>query len=141
MKKISILIISCILFGCAAHGTLYTDKPHKDEIARDKSRVYVYRIKQFKGSGGATHFLDNGRDMGAINVGGYITFLTEPGAHKVHTSTMGIDKPLEVNMKPGKAYYFRVDYDPGMWTGTFSVKPMSAFEAIPEISLTRYQGE
>lgn len=141
MRVILSIVGILFLVGCSATGILYTEKNNASVALDGKSRIYVYRINQLKGSGAATPLLDNGQLVGSINVGGYISYLTEPGSHELLTKTLGIDKLFTVNIDAGKTYYFRIDYNPGTWTGTFTVNAMLENVALPEIQLTHYQGE
>ena len=141
MKAIITILAFLVLGGCTASGVLFTEKNIQTKATPIESKVFIYRINQLAGSGGSTTILDNGRNVGAINVGGYVSYSTQPGPHSLLTETTGIDKLLKVDLVGGETYYFRVDYNPGMWTGTFTINLLPENIALPEIKLTRYQGK
>ena len=128
------------LVSCTATGPLYTERNNIKAPSPGKALVYVYRIDTIIGSGVSAHLIDNGVDVGAVNVGGYIVYEAMPGNHKLFTKTTGIDKPTDIEMVAGQIYYLRIDYEPGTWTGTFTVKLFLEDQALPELRLTRYQG-
>jgi len=138
-----LIAIFALIFvaGCSATGPLYTEKNNIQAPSSGKSLVYVYRIDTVIGSGVTAHLIDDGQDVGAVNVGGYFSYEAAPGEHKLFTKTTGIDQPTYINMIEGKTYYLRINYNPGTWTGTFTVDPLPEARAFPELKLTRYQGK
>jgi len=140
MRVFLSVFVLFLLASCTAKGPLYTEKANLQSPETGKSLVYVYRVDTFIASSVAATLLDDGREVGVINVGGYISYLANPGTHKLHTDTSRIDAPLYLEMEAGKTYYLRIDYDAGIWTGTFIISPRPEAEALPQLKLTRYQG-
>ncbi|MFC4270217.1 DUF2846 domain-containing protein [Sneathiella chungangensis] len=140
MRIVLSLIAFLVLVGCSASGPLYTERNNINTPAPGKALVYVYRIDTIIGSGVSAHLLDDGKDVGAVNVGGYFVYEADPGVHTLFTETTGIDEPTKIEMVAGQTYYLRIDYEPGTWTGTFTVKLLLEDQALPELKLTRYQG-
>jgi len=142
MRIILSLISFLILVGCtSASGPLFTESHSKQAPAPGKALVYVYRVDTFIAATVTADFLDNGKNVGAVNVGGYISYETDPGPHELLTETSRIDKAVYLSMEAGKTYYLRLDYDPGMWTGTFLIRNIPENEALPQLQATRYQGK
>lgn len=140
MRLVLTVIALLYLVGCSATGPLYTERNNLQEPAPGKALVYVYRIDTIIGSGVSAHLIDNGKDVGTVNVGGYFTYEAEPGDHLLFTETTGIDDPSDIKMVAGQTYYLRIDYEPATWTGTFTIKLLLEDKALPELRLTRYQG-
>lgn len=142
MRVIFSVFAVLILIGCtSASGPLYTEKDYSRTPAPGKALVYVYRVDTFIAATVTADFLDNGKNVGALNVGGYITYEADPGEHELLTETSRIDKIVNLSMDAGKTYYIRLDYDPGVWTGTFLIRNIPENEALPQIRPTRYQGK
>lgn len=131
-----------ILVGCtSASGPLYTEKDNLQAPAPDKALVYIYRVDTFIAATVTADFLDNGKNVGAVNVGGYIAYEVDPGEHELLTETSRIDKTVYLSMEAGKTYYIRLDYDPGVWTGAFLIRNIPEDVALPQLRTTRYQGK
>ncbi|MCR9213091.1 MAG: DUF2846 domain-containing protein [Proteobacteria bacterium] len=139
MRYFFVAFLLMFLSACAAGGPLYTEGAHSAQVDPDKSRVFMYRVKQFKLSGVIATILDNGEDIGSITNGGYITYLADPGTHYIHSSTTARDEPLTMEFEAGKTYYIRMKVIGGVWNIGLEATPMLERDALPEISQTRYQ--
>ena len=139
MRFISVVLAFILLVGCAASGTKFSETADNLAVSPDKSRVYVYRENAYKGSGLTTPILDNGAKVGDLNVGGYITFETEPGIHEIRTDTYVVDEPVTVEMQAGATYYVRISQK-GFWRFVFISSEMSQLDALPALAEMRNQG-
>lgn len=141
MRLLVSVLAFVVLVGCtSASGPLYAEKDNLREPAPGKALVYVYRVDTFIAATVTADILDNGKNVGAVNVGGYIVFGADPGEHALLTETSRIDKTVYLSVEAGKTYYIRLDYDAGMWTGTFLIRNIPEDEALPQLRATRYQG-
>ncbi|MEH6547578.1 MAG: DUF2846 domain-containing protein [Sneathiella sp.] len=142
MRFVFVCLTLVMLVGCAASGPLFSEKTKIPLAADGKSTVYVYRLDEVLGTGSGiqTPFFDNGAKMGTLSIGGYVSYVAEPGYHELLTETYIIDKLKQMEMQAGQTYYLRIDFEGGVWTGTFSITIVPEAEALPQISGNRYQG-
>ncbi|SIS68054.1 DUF2846 domain-containing protein [Neptunomonas antarctica] len=126
-----------LLSGCAsAPGAQYNKELHVKQNNKSASQVVVYRYKQFAGSADITEIIDNGEAKGSIANGGFIVYETEPGIHKMHTNTLGIDQPVTIDMSANQTYYFRADFRPS-WIGFWRLSAIHSQQAASELPQTR----
>jgi len=120
-----------VLTGCVAGGAAFV----KDEaVPEDKGLIYIYRPNNFQGSAVDITIKDNGQTVFKIKNGQYVKHFVEPGKHKLHTDTMAIDKPVELDVEGGKTYYLKTSLNVGLWTGTWSLNRVYEEEALLELS-------
>ena len=128
---------SVFLSGCSsASGDFFAKEKHIEKDLSGKSQVIVYRYKQYAGSADEPDVIDNGKNVGTIKNGGFISYTTTPGLHKVHTSTAGIDKAVNITLEPGAVYYMRADFQPA-WIGFWRMSVIYPEQAIGELNSTR----
>ncbi len=134
MKKyahcFSILVAMFMLTGCVAGGVSFVKE---SVVPKDKALVYFYRPNNFQGSALDVTVKDNDKTAFKIKNGQYIKYFTEPGKHKFYTDTMAIDKPTEIELEVGQAYYIKTGLSVGMWTGTWALNRVYESEALEEL--------
>ena len=99
----------------------------------------MYRVKQYKGSGVASPFFDNGQEVGSLNAGGYITLQVEPGAHQFRTDVLAVDEPLTLEIVEGNTYYLEIFVE-GLWRMVFNTVLVPKEQAVIKLQEMRYQG-
>ncbi len=122
IKSLLALAGACLLAGCAAHGSEFTDAPPPG----DKALVYIYRSPTFALGGAAAGFDVDEKRVGTLDPGGYTYFHVATGHYEikqfwapslVSLTTPGlwksIKQPLDVNA--GETRYFRFGTD---WGGS-----------------------
>jgi len=108
MRALILCLVSLFLVSCAATGPKFSEIPAAS-VSPEKSRVYVYRQNVSYLSGLVTPIFDNGSKMGELNIGGYITYETDPGEHTISTNAnLFGNKDASALMKAGETYYFMV---------------------------------
>mgnify|MGYP001794366032 CR=1 FL=1 len=135
MRFILSVFVFLILAGCTATGPTYSEKiSGAPELKPEpgKALIYVYRLDQIRGSGLSSPFLDNGKQVGALNRGGYITFQTDPGKHEFRTDVYVVDEPLELDVAEGKTYYLKI-FTQGVWRMVFNTVLVPEDEALIEL--------
>ena len=80
-----------------------------------KPTIYIYRIKQFAGSGLEPSVYCDEKELARMDNGRYFGVTLSPGKH---VCRMG-DKQtgFEIDVKEGQTYYARVSIDMGFWKG------------------------
>lgn len=99
----------------------------------DKTLIYFYRPNNFQGSAVDITIKDNGVAAAKIQNGQYIKYIADVGAHRLHTDTMAIDKPTDLEAEAGKTYFYKTVLNVGMWTGTWSLNRVYDAEALEEM--------
>jgi hypothetical protein len=109
MKAGSALILCFLLSACASLGPSFS-KPQK--ATKDKSLIYVYRVKKFAGSAGSPYVCLDKQVVGEIPNGGYFSFEAPPGQHEL-TLRGGLGDRLAsfpFSSKAQQIYYVRTDF-------------------------------
>ena len=111
MRALLTIFAFVFITSCTATGPTFSEKSASAPALRPepgKALVFVYRASQFRGSGLPSPFLDNGKQVGTLNPGGYITHHVEPGLHEFRTDVYVVDEPLSLTTSEGKTYYLKV---------------------------------
>ncbi len=109
MKVGRTLYLFFLMSGCASLGAPFS-KPQK--APKDKSLIYVYRVKKFAGSAGSPYVCLDKQVVGEIPNGGYFSFDAPPGAHELKLRS-GLGDTLAsfpFTSKPQQVYYVRTDF-------------------------------
>ena len=137
IRVVCCLLIALALAGCAtASGDLFNKQDHLIPPKDGSATVVIYRYKQYTGSADKTAIIDNGESVGVIFNGGFMVYETEPGLHRMHTDTVGVDKPVTINIEAGEIYYFRADFQPG-WVGLWRLSAIHPEQALEELKSVR----
>lgn len=142
MRFLISVFVTLFLISCTATGPTYSEKTTGSpavEPEPGKALVYVYRVNQYKGSGVASPFFDNGEEVGSLNVDGYITLQVDPGPHQFRTDTLAVDEPLTIDVAEGKTYYLEIFVE-GLWRMVFNTVLVPEEKALIKIQNMHYQG-
>lgn len=143
MRIVLSLIAFLFLTSCAATGPTYSEQNSGGPELKPepgKALVYVYRVSNYVGSGLSAPVLDNGKQVGSLNIGGYITLQVDPGFHEFRTDLYVVDEPTTIQIMEGETYYLKVFVE-GFWRVVFQMQRVPEAEALPELSEMRYQGD
>lgn len=107
MIKLSSLILTVLLMGCAASGPQYSSL----DPDKSKATIVVYRIEPTSLMGYTVAI--NGEDVCNLHHEGYFSSNVNPGKTKVTTSfwSMPGTSHIELDTKAGKTYYVRVTHN------------------------------
>lgn len=142
MRTILSILAFLFLVSCTATGPTFTEKSTGSaalEPEPGKALVYVYRVSNYVGSGLSAPVLDNGKQVGSLNVGGYIVLQVDPGFHEFRTDLYVVDEPTTMEVEEGNTYYLRVFVE-GFWRVVFNMQRVPEDEALSELREMRYQG-
>lgn len=120
MKKAASVLLSFVLFGCAASGDNFSGfkKPQGDN-----GMVYVYRPHQFIGGGASFKVSIDDAVLGVLRNGGYLEKEIPAGVHFV-TSNTEVSRVLKVDVP--KSGFSCVKLEPAM--GLLVARPI--FSAV-----------
>lgn len=108
MRFVFVCLAFVLLVGCTASGTKFSEIADNLATSSDKSRVIVYRSLQDPLSDDTMLVLDNGAEMGTLNIGEIGIYDADPGYHEIYTDeTGGKGRKAQVSMKPGETYYVK----------------------------------
>ena len=112
MKKSVVSLILIYIVLCAARA--YAQSP-AEKTAETVATVYVYRYKQFMGSGLEPSVYCDEAELARMDNGRYFAVKLAPGKHTFRSN----DKQagIEMELKGGETYYIRVELVPGMMKG------------------------
>lgn len=104
-----LLAISCIgiLVGCTTTGAKFQPETN----VKNKSTVYIYRLKKFYGSAWSPDVFVNGQKVFDISSGSYKPVVLDPGSHQVVLKTLG-DELASIQFKTTAdrpTYYLRFE--------------------------------
>lgn len=80
-----------------------------------KATLYVYRHRRFEGAALKPSVFVDDKEMARMENGRYFVAKLEPGRHSIRSNDKA--SGVDVNMKPGAAYYIRIDMQTGFWKG------------------------
>ena len=140
MRFVFSVLAVLILVGCTATGPKFSDHNAGLKPEPGKALVYVYRLDQFRGGGVTSPFLDNGKQVGILNAGGYITFQTDPGEHEFRTDVHVVDEAMLLDVVEGQTYYLKI-FTQGVWRMVFNTVLVPEEKAVIELKEMRYQGD
>ncbi|MAL79548.1 MAG: hypothetical protein CMN55_10630 [Sneathiella sp.] len=140
MRFVFSVLAVLILVGCTATGPKFSDHNAGLKPEPGKALVYVYRLDQFRGVGVTSPFLDNGKQVGILNAGGYITFQTDPGEHEFRTDVHVVDEAMLLDVVEGQTYYLKI-FTQGVWRMVFNTVLVPEEKAVIELKEMRYQGD
>ena len=92
---------------------------------------WFVRKKRFVAGGAFVKVTLDGKEIGRLGVGEMERVSIEPGSHTARVSITNIlmagtgSDATAFNADQGKAYYFIVDYDQGLFTGKWSITETS----------------
>jgi hypothetical protein len=138
MRTFVVLALLGVLAGCSARGAAFSAT---ESVPADKVLIVFYRPGGFVGGGVSPMLVDNGAQVQRIQNGQFINYMTTPGAHKLHTDTMAIDKVLEFNAEAGQTYYVKLILQQGAWTSSWSLGRAFPEEALAELKTCCKSGE
>jgi hypothetical protein len=131
IKNILILfIILPVLASCAGTGTKSLSMINLN-VDSDETAVFFVRKNRFVASAGLVKISLDGNEVGKLGVGEMERINIEPGSHTARVSIGNIlqagvgSDAVAFNADEGKAYYFIVDYDQGLFTGKWSITETS----------------
>ena len=108
MKKAVLVLLSFVLFGCAASGDVFSGFKQPNG---DNGMVYVYRPHQFVGGGVSFDVGVDDAPLGVLRNGGYLEKELPSGVHFV-TANTEVSRVLKVD-EP-KAGFSCVKLEPAM---------------------------
>ena len=133
MKPLKLFLAS-ILFSltvsCAGTGTKSLSMINMS-VDSDETAAFFVRKKRFVASGGLVKITLDGNEIGRLGVGEMERVNIEPGSHTARVSIANIlmagtgSDAVAFNAEKGKAYYFIVDYDQGLFTGKWAITETS----------------
>ena len=134
MKKFfnySLLILVFLAsVSCAGTGTKSLSMINLN-VDSDETAAFFVRKKRFVASAGTVKVTLDGSEIGKLGIGEMERVSIEPGAHTARVSIANIlqagigGDSVAFNAEKGKAYYFIVDYDQGLFTGKWSITETS----------------
>jgi len=134
-----------LLFGCAAPGVLPMKEhgAHYQTANDGKSRVYVYREKDFVGSGRGIYILADGQRIGGVNAGTYFVHVVDPGKEVTITAENSLSDADAVNRKlvtaANHSYYIRASLKTGVWDAMPYIEIVAEQEGAQAIQGLSYQ--
>lgn len=114
----------------AAQTPADAEKKSAEPAPDAKANVYVYRYKQFAGSGLEPSVYCDDVELARMDNGRYFTVKLAPGKHTFRSN----DKQagIEIELKGGEEYYIRVEIVPGFMKGhgrlVFMQKEQGSYE-------------
>ena len=113
MKKLSILIFTIIITGCAATGPSFLEvKSDIENLSKEKARVVFYRTKESSLYLARKAPVDiNNKQVGACAYGGFFYLDIPEGRHSIKTEIWDMPGECELflNAESGSTYYLQVD--------------------------------
>lgn len=97
----------------------------------DAATVYIYRPKAFMGFALRPTVMLDGKDLVNIGNGKLYTGYFSPGTYKFEMDDKKSGAKLD--LKPGEAYYMRVEIVPGLWKGGGRMTLMDPRQGSTEI--------
>ena len=97
----------------------------------DETAAFFVRKKRFVASAGLVKIALDGNEIGKLGVGEMERISIEPGSHTARVTISNLlqagigGDAVAFNAEEGKAYYFIVDYDQGLFTGKWSITETS----------------
>ena len=125
-KVILLVLFFSLLVGCAGTGTKNYSSINY-EAPSDQSVVFVGRVNRYIASAGLVSIVIDGEEIGKLGIGEMERLNVSPGSHKIQTKIGNI---LQVGVggdatafvaKPGKKYFFLVDYDAGLFSAKWKI--------------------
>lgn len=140
------------LYGCSATGPRF-DLTKTEAVSSKESQLYIFRESAFIESGTYPVVLLDGKEIGDLRNGGYITTKLTPGPHELLVQSGGMlrgqwihsPKRLSFATEPGKRHYIQVSLRTintvgnTMYRGVvISIVPDSeALKALSELNLSK----
>ena len=121
-------VSSFLMVGCSASGPKFSALP----IAPDRGVVYIYRPGSIVGGAVKGGVEVNGKNIGSISSGGYLTAVCPPGSTKVSAETEAKNE-ISVDVKPGQANYVRTSIQIGVLVGRLKLEEVPAETGLKEI--------
>ena len=63
-----------------------------------------------------------------------------PGDYVFHTESGAIDRILNYTLEKNGVYFFRVDFEKGLWTDSYWIRPVNKDQAIRQLSSMHWNG-
>ncbi len=130
LNTLLILIILPVLISCAGTGTKSLSMINLG-VDPDESAVFFVRKKKYIASAGLVKIILDGEEIGKLGVGEMERVSIEPGSHNARVALgsilqagTGTDSAAFVAEK-GKAYYFIVDFEAGLFSGKWTITETS----------------
>ena len=133
MKTLRIFLaitLFSLTVSCAGTGTKSLSMINLN-VDSDEAAAFFVRKKRFVASGGLVKIQLDGNEIGKLGIGEMERVSIEPGSHTARVSISNIlqagigGDAVAFNAEKGKAYYFIVDYDQGLFTGKWSITETS----------------
>ena len=125
-----IVLIFILSASCAGTGTKSLSMINLS-VDSSESAAFFVRKKRFVASAGTVKITLDGNEIGKLGIGEMERISIEPGSHTARVSIgnilqagIGADA-VAFNSEKGKAYYFIIDYDQGLFTGKWSITETS----------------
>ena len=100
-------------------------------VDSDDTAAFFVRKKRYVASAGLVKIQMDGNEIGKLGIGEMERVNIEPGSHTARVSIANLlqagigGDAVAFNAEKGKAYYFIVDYDQGLFTGKWSITETS----------------
>lgn len=124
------IVVLTSLSGCVARGTAFEKA---ESVPANMASIYFYRPKEFIGAFTDIPIIENGKEILRLKNGQFIRYVSIPGRHSFQTVSMGIDKPIELNLLAGETYYIRTEIRQGFWVSTLFLGRVYPDEAHVEL--------
>ena len=133
MKKFFLLISFCILLSsCAGTGQKANQLSYASfNPPTDQAGLYFARQKQLIAGGQLIKVTIDGVEIGRLGVGEYQSESVKPGNHTIRATIsnilglgVGADS-VSVTTEEGKAYFFVLRYEQGLFSGKFTITETS----------------
>lgn len=145
-----LLIVALALAGCAAAtGPLFQQASSPEP---GKALIYIYRPNSFVLSARTAYLHVNAKKVADLSTEGYTKILLEPGTYKLRQTwpfdLVGFrDLELPLVVEASKTYYYRfqsfaggrAECPSGGFCYAWSLRQVTAADAMPEISQCRFQ--
>lgn len=130
MRRISIMASLVLLSVPAAVSAQEPSRPAAENV-----RVYVYRYKQLLGKGLRPSIFCDDNDVARLQSGRYVVLALAPGKHTFRTNDK--ESQMDLDLKPGKEYYIRVEIEPGMLKGHGYITLVEPDQGAEEVKETK----
>lgn len=139
-KSIFMLLLICLMAGCATTHMLKPDKAPELTSHPDKATLVIIRETYFGGAIVFWHYLD-GKLIGETTGKTYFVTPVAPGPHYVVIATENTGV-AHFDFKPGKTYFLGEGIAMGIWrartSGFYPMTPEDAANAMKECSYLEY---
>ena len=124
------IVVTCaVLMGCSASGPMFVPL---ENTPSDQGIIYVYRPSSFVGAAIRPKVEIDGQFICKLPNGGYCAYSCDPGEVVVSAKTE-TRRTLTITVKPGEAYYVRMQITMGVVMGRAKLVEVSKPQAVHDI--------